>query len=112
MSAASDAKIPANPHVQPHHTNEVRPQSSHQGKGRVHQVRRLVEDFTLTRKVVEERDLDGAADDGVHPEPPARAEDRAGHARPHDPPQQPQVLHGRDLTNSSHQAIALLLHLF
>jgi hypothetical protein len=111
MSAASDAKIPANPHAQQNQTTQLRPQSSHQRKGRIYQVRGLVRDLALTRKVVEERDLDGAADDGIYPEPPACAEDRAGHARPDDPPQQHQVLHGRDLsvlTNSSQQAIFLL----
>jgi hypothetical protein len=35
----------------------------------------------VTGEVVEERDGGGAADDGVDPEPPGRAEDGAGNTR-------------------------------
>ncbi|RRT64991.1 hypothetical protein B296_00039458 [Ensete ventricosum] len=42
---------------------------------------------------MEERDLDGAADDGVNPEPPPSAEHGTGYPRPHDLPHQPQVVH-------------------
>ena len=59
----------------------------------------------LTWKVVEEGDRDGAADDGVHPEPPSSPEDGPGHAWPDDPPQQRKVLHGRDLSSPNHQLL-------
>lgn len=41
---------------------------------------------------MEEGDLDGAADDGVHPEPPAGAEHGTGDARAHDLPHQRAVV--------------------
>ena len=69
----------------------------------------------LTWKVVEEGDRDGAADDGVHPEPPSSPEDGPGHAWPDDPPQQRKVLHGRDLsspTPPTKQSPCLLLSPF
>lgn len=53
------------------------------------------EERVCTRKVVEERDGDGAADDGVHPEPPAGAEDGSGEAGAEDGPQFTYV-HGSD----------------
>jgi hypothetical protein len=50
---------------------------------------------------VEEGDLDGAADDGVDPEPPPGAEDRTGDSRPDDPPKQRKILHGGDLSTTN-----------
>jgi hypothetical protein len=44
-----------------------------------------------TREVVDERDLDGAADDGVHPEPPTGAEYDSRDAWPEDCPQLRQI---------------------
>lgn len=43
---------------------------------------------------MEEGDLDGAADDGVDPKPPAGAEHGPGNTGAHDLPHQRQVVHG------------------
>jgi len=98
MSAASEAKIPAKPARPTKSHRSIGPQNSHEKKkdgGYSPNLRAPA----LTWKVVEEGDLDGAANDRVHPEPPSSPEDGAGHARTDDPPKQSKVLHGRDLSS-------------
>lgn len=60
----------------------------------------------FTRQVVEEGDLNGAADDGVNPEPPAGAEHRAGDAWSQDLPHQQEVVH--DSLRSIRESLLLL----
>jgi hypothetical protein len=116
MSAASDAKIPAERPQPTNHTHQLQSQIRvpHIQRGAA-SPRPNLRAPALTWEVVEEGDRDGAADDGVHPEPPSSPEDGPGHAWPDDPPQQRKVLHGRDLsspTPPTKQSPCLLLSPF
>lgn len=71
MSAAREAKIPGN-------QESIRTLTS-----RIEMNKDVEEEEGFTGEVMEERDLDGAADDGVDPKPPSSAEHSTGESRPH-----------------------------
>lgn len=96
MSAASEAKIPAKCPCPTEAHPSIEPQSSQAKNGGYSPNLRAP---GLTWKVVEEGDLDRAANDRVHPEPPSGPEDGTGHARADDAPKQSKVLHVRDLSS-------------